>query len=43
MGGACCMHEKGKAYRVLMGKLERKYCLGFVGVDGRMLKWILKK
>ena len=31
MGGSCCMHEEQKAYRVLIGKLEGKYCLGIPG------------
>jgi hypothetical protein len=44
MGGAGSAHRGGKkkAYIILVGKPEEKYPLEDLGIDGIILKWILK-
>jgi len=37
------MGERRGVYRVLVGKLKERHKLRDPGVDGRILKWILRK
>jgi hypothetical protein len=44
MGYAACMGDRRVAYRVLVGKPDRKRLLEDLGMDRRIiLKWIFKK
>lgn len=43
MGNVACMGAKRSAFRVLMGTPEGERPFRDIGIDGKILKWIIKK